>query len=415
MEIKVITYFLGKLFSVSITLLIIPFFISWFGQEKYGEYILLYTTFLIFLSGSIGWINQSMIKFHADFDNNKDEYYSKVHNLTSQVSIIASIPLIIFVYFNLLEVSILLLVFIALSFVIACKYTSKLIENQTRLNSVKFTVAEFLRLLIYFCSVFFLKDLFFINELEAIFASLLLAYFSGFLFLNKGIQKVDVKLNFKIDKVLLKKYLVFGFPLGVWMMFSPGANGIDRYIINYSLGAIALTQYTAVYDVVFKVFTQLANPINSVYQPLLMKMHSKGDLIFFNKTLKRAILYLLIICVPVFIVVYVLQDFILINYLGFENREVIEILKQIILPLMLSSLIWQIAIIAQKQLEAKEKTLAMTLILLSVIFFYSIITIWLIPYFGILIMAYISVLASISYLVLIILFNKHENRKKLFN
>lgn len=408
-ELKVVTYFLGKIFSAIISLIIIPLFISWFGQEKYGEYILIYTTFLIFLSGSIGWINQSMIKFHSDYKEDRNSFYHKVHELTLQVSFITLIPLLVFIYFST-SASLLLLAIIGLGFLFACKYTSLLIENQAQLNSVKFSVAEIIRLSVFFGSVYFLNIASLFDELETIFLGLLLSYFIAFFFLNKRIILKDLYPKIRLEKTLIKKFIAFGLPLSLWMMLSPGTNGIDRYIINYSLGAIALAQYTAVYDVVFKIFTQLANPINSVYQPLLMKIYSDGDKTLFNKTLKKGLFYLVLICFPVFILVYLFQDFILINYLGFSDLEIVNKLKQIIIPLMISSLTWQIAIIYQKQLEAKGKTLLMTIILLIVICLFSVLTVFLIPYYGIIIMAYISVSSSITYLMLIILANKYESK-----
>ena len=43
------------------------------------------------------------------------------------------------------------------------------------------------------------------------------------------------------------------------------------------MGAAALTQYTAVYDVVFKVFTQLATPVATIIQPLLMQNYNNKN------------------------------------------------------------------------------------------------------------------------------------------
>lgn len=412
MELKIITYFIGKMFSALIMLLIIPCFITWFGKEKYGEFILIYTTFLIFLSGSIGWINQSMIKFHSEHEDHIEKYYANVHMLTQQVALIVLIPFLTFIFFTSEQASITLIIILAIAFFYACKYTSKLIEYQTKLKSIKYTIAEVLRLLTYFGIVFIFKENEYISVLELIFLAICLSYLIGFLFLNKGFNQIKISFNF--DKKMIKTYLSFGLPLSLWMVFSPGANGLDRYIISYSLGAVALAQYTAIYDVVFKAFTQLANPINSVYQPLLMKIYIKGDLVLFNKTVKKAIVYLILISIPVFITIYLLQDFIIIEYLKFEKPEDVILLKQILIPLMLSSLFWQIAIIIQKRLEAEKKTLKMTLILISVIVFYSLVAIIFVSYLGIILIAYLSTIASISYLIIIMYVN-YESKKKIYS
>lgn len=414
-ELKVVTYFFGKVFSAIISLAIIPLFISWFGEIKYGEYILIYTTFLIFISGSMGWINQSMIKFHGDYNGDREKFYVKVHRLSYQMAIMACAPLLFMAYISTKEVSIMLVLFIAIGFVFACKYTSKLFENQAELNSLKFSIAEIIRLLVFFCSVYFLKFFIFFSSLETIFLSLFLGYFIAYLFLNKGLKYNDLILSFKYDKDLIKKFAAFGLPISVWMIFAPSANGVDRYILSYYLGAGVLAQYAAVYDIIFKIFTQLANPINSVYQPLLMKINSSGDKKLFAKTMLRAFIYLSLISIPVFIVVYWFQDFILVNYLGFKDEETLIKLKKIIVPLAISAYVWQVAIILQKQLEAKNKTLIMTLTMLIVVGLFSVITVLLIPKYGILATAYTAVLSSITYLALIILANKYENKKRLFN
>ena len=415
-ELKIITYFFGKFFSALISLAIIPLFIRWFGEVKYGEYILIYTTFLIFISGSMGWINQSMIKFHGDYNTDRNEFYRHTHYLSYQTAILTLIPLLLLIFFSNTEVSITLLFIISIGFVFACRYTSKLFENQAELKSIKFSLAEIIRLSVFFCSTFFFNFLTILPELETIFLSVLLSYFFAFLFLNNGIRLEDFKLNFKIDKKLIKKFMVFGLPLSIWMMLSPSSNGVDRYILNYYLGASVLAQYAAVYDVIFKIFTQLAGPINSVYQPLLMKLYSTGEKKLFMKTMKRAMLYLFIICFPVFFVIYWFQDFILTNYLGFQDLETLKQLKKIIPPLAISAFIWQLAIIFQKQLEAKGKTSLMTVAMITTVIIFSLITVLLLPIYGIIIAAYTSVLSSILYLIIILLINnRNENQKKLLN
>lgn len=411
-ELKVITYFFGKILTAVISLAIIPLFINWYGEVKYGEYILIYTTFLIFISGSMGWINQSMIKYHGDYKENRKEFYDKVHYLSYQIAVLVSIPLLVIIYFSNKENTFLLLLFVAIGFIVACRYTSKLFENQSELKPLNFTIAEIIRLLMFLGFVFILRKTTFFNGLESIFFSLTLSYFCAYIYINKGIKTGDFKIDLNFDFTLIKKFLAFGLPLSVWMMLSPSSNGIDRYILNYYLGAGVLAQYTAVYDVIFKIFTQLANPINSVYQPLLMKINSSGDEVLFNKIMLRAFVYLSLLCAPVFIIVYLFQDVILVDYLGFTNQETLKELKQIIMPLAFSGFIWQIAIIAQKRLEAKEKTFNMAVVMFAVIVVFSVFTAILVPQYGFLAASYTSILSGVFYLVIISLINRHENKKR---
>ena len=73
-ESKLAIYLIGKIITAVITLLSIPLYINWFGEVRYGEYILAYTTFLVFLSGSLGWLNHALIKHYTLF---KDNYLFK--------------------------------------------------------------------------------------------------------------------------------------------------------------------------------------------------------------------------------------------------------------------------------------------------------------------------------------------------
>lgn len=413
METKVVTYFLGKIITALISFAIIPLFISWFGEAKYGEYILVYTTFLMFISGSIGWINQSLIKFHGDYEKKeRTKFYIKTHKLSYQISILTCFPLLCIVFFTVQNATVLLLIIIGFSFILACKYTSLLFENQAELNSRKFAFAEVLRLVSFFILVFIVKSISFLNILELIFLSLLFSYSISYFFLRRKILAKDFFITFQFNIELIKKFAFFGLPISIWMVFSPSANGIDRYVLNYHLGASVLAQYSAVYDIVFKVFTQLANPINSVYQPLLMKLSSKGESVLFKRTMIKAFVYLALLSTPVFILVCYFQDYILINYLGFKDDEVLSNLKKIIFPIAISAFIWQIAIILQKQLEAKGKTVIMALTMILTVSFFAIGLGVLVPKYGFVIAGYSILGCSIAYLILIGIIIYYENKER---
>ncbi len=399
-----LTYFMGKILTAIISMAIIPLFINWFGEDNYGVYIITYVTFLIFISGFTGWINQSVIKFHDDFEN-KELFYKKVNRINLSAALLAIIPLLSTVYVNIDTPSFFLFFVITLGFITGCMYTSKLIQIQTELESLKYSIAEIIRLFSFLLLVFIVKFFPFLNVLEVLFFSLFMSYFFSYLFLNKRTLLIDFKIDFK----LTKKFLNYGLPLSIWMVFSPSANGIDKYILNHFLGASILAQYAAMYDIVFKVFTQLVNPINSVYQPLLMKINSTGNKELFNKTLKRGLLFLFLVCVPVLFIFYFFRDFIITDFLGFTNLDTIRVLKKTVMPLGISAIIWQIAIILQKKLEALGKTKLIAGYIVIVVSIGALISILLLPKYNFTILAYINLFGSIVYLLLIFLSNKFLN------
>lgn len=411
-EFKVLVYFLGKALSAAVSLAIIPLFIKWFGEENYGKYIIIYVTFLIFISGSIGWINQSIIKYHGDYKD-RHTFYKSAHKINLQIAILFSLPLLVTIYFSSATYSIILFISIGLAFILACRYTSKLIENQAEMKSIKYSISEILRLITFIIFTFLLKNVSNLDALEIIFIALFFSYLFPLFFLDRKIDLKDFNVLKKPDFSIVKKFLNYGLPLSIWMIFSPSANGVDKYILNYYVGATVLAQYAAVYDVVFKVFTQLVNPINSVYQPLLMNINSKGNKELFNKTLRKGLFYLVLICLPVLLLFYFFQDFILINYLGFNDVENIKLLKKIILPLAISAIIWQIAIILQKGLEAKEKTKLLTFYIILIVFISSLFSMWLLPIYDFTVLSYINLAASIAYLAIIYFTKKYVENSDL--
>ena len=405
-EFKVLIYFFGKALTALISLAIIPLFIKWFGEENYGNYIIIYVTFLIFVSGSIGWVNQSIIKYHGEYIDRK-VFYGKAHSISFVMALISVVPLLIVVSLNIQEETILLIFLIAIGYISACIYTSKLIETQAELKSLRFSIAEIIRLLGFVLCVVGLKTLSLFNVLETLFLSLFISYMSSYIYLVKSIKIKFISVDFS----MVKKFLSFGLPLSIWMVFSPSANGIEKYIVKSYLGVIVLAQYAAVYDVIFKIFTQLVNPINSVYQPLLMNIHSSGDKVLFKKTLKRGLITLMLICLPFLGLLFYFQDFILRKYLGFTDENNIILLKEIVIPLAVSAIIWQLAIILQKKLEALEKTKILTLYIVIVVLLSSLCSIWLLPKYDFSILSYINLLASIVYLLLIYITNIFYSEK----
>ena len=68
LEIKFVTYLIGKGANGLIYFLSIPIFIKFCGIELYGNYVFIYTAFLMSNSIGTGWISQSVLKFSSKFD-----------------------------------------------------------------------------------------------------------------------------------------------------------------------------------------------------------------------------------------------------------------------------------------------------------------------------------------------------------
>ncbi len=103
--------------------------------------------------------------------------------------------------------------------------------------------------------------------------------------------------NFSKD--VLKTSLLFGFPL-VWAEFGHLLlNYIDRYIIQFYLGAGALGIYTAGYNLATHITEALIYPVNyamtPVYMSILVNRGERDTKIFFTKMFR----YFLLVLLPV--------------------------------------------------------------------------------------------------------------------
>lgn len=407
-EKKLLIYFFGKIISAIITLLSIPLYIRWFGEENYGKYVIAYTTFLVFLSATLGWLNQAVIKYYSNYKN-QPNFFSKIENIVFKIAMIGCGVLGLTLFFtNQVATSTLILVILA--FITACFYTNRLIFTQVNYDAKRFVFSEFIRLSSSLLIIFILKTFFIIDAEKILFIGILSSFVFGYFYLSKfKLPSNKIFKNSFYDKDIFNSFLIYGFPIGIWMALSPSSNTVDRYILSSYMGVVAIAQYTAVYDIVFKVFTQLATPIATIIQPMLMNTYNEGDNDKYKKIRNKAFLFILVLFLPTITILMVFSDYIIINYLGFKNEDVVKNLKMVILPIALSSLIWQLAILIQRKIEAIGKSYIVTLAMIFVTLISILMSVLFIPKCGYVSLGYIALLASSLYLIIILIINKKIN------
>lgn len=375
----------------------IPLFIKYFGIQEYGEFVLFYTTFLMLFAGSNGWIVQGILRFYT-LEKNKQKIRDEINQMVFNSFLASSIILLcVFIYYN---ADITLLIIAVCSLFFSLFYTSKITIEQALLKSKKYIFTDIIRVLSFLITPLSIK--YFIpsvSGINALFLGVLSSYLLGILCLS-NFKIIIPSIKFRGKTRWRKIFLKYGLPLSIWMIFSPTTNGVDRYIIEYSLGTIMLAKYTAVFDIVFKVFSSLAIPFNNIVQPMLIQNYNEKNYSEYKKTINKAIIYLTLIFLVFIASIMLLQDFIICTYLGFCKQSVL--LSKLILPLAFSSYIWQIAILLQKNLEVSNKTIEMTIYMLIIILCIITLGIILVPKYGLIASAYITLLGAIIYLILII-------------
>ena len=406
LEFNFIIYLVGKIISAGVIIGSIPLFIKYFGIKVYGEFIYFYTSFLMLFAGSTGWIVQGILRFYT-LENNRKKMKQEIDQMSFRSFLVSS--LIIVGFFIYSKADAILIALAVLSLFFSLFYTTKLTIEQALLKSTNYIIADISRSLSFLATPLIIYYAFpYLNGLHVLFFGVLLSYITSLMILsNFKIVIPKFNLNFKMrwSKIFLK----YGLPLSIWLFFSPTTNGADRYVIEFSIGTILLAKYTAIFDIVFKMFSSLATPFNAIAQPLLIKNYNDRDFSEYRKTMYKSILYLTGIFVIFLMVVLIFQKFIICKYLNFCGDY--DLLSKLIIPFATSSYIWQIAVLLQKNMEVSNKTIEMTIYMLIVVTVIIVLGIIFVPIYGLLGSAYISLLASIIYFALIIYGTKKHFKK----
>ncbi|WP_186525813.1 lipopolysaccharide biosynthesis protein [Seonamhaeicola sediminis] len=397
LEYNFIIYLIGKVTSAGVVVGSIPLFIKCFGVEEYGEFIYVYTTFLMLLAGSTGWIVQGVLRFFT-LENNRGKISSEAFQMTYKSFLVSALLLSVFFLISEIHFNVIFLTVGCLFF--SFFYSVNLSIKQAVLKSKVYIFADISRALTFL--VVPLLMYYFLPTLEGIYSLLfgvLLSYIVGLCVLTRC-HLPKPNLNFKEKTRWSKIFFKYGFPLSIWMFFSPTTNGVDRYIIEFSLGTIVLAKYSAIFDIVFKVFSSLAVPFNSIVQPLLILNYNEKNFAGYKKTMRKSITYLSIMFILFLGGLYLFKNFIICTYLNFCVD--FEKLEKLIIPFAVSSYIWQLAILMQKNMEVSNRTIETSVYMLIIVVLTLLLGIILVPRYGMFASAYISLLCSVVYLILIV-------------
>lgn len=357
------------------------------------------------MAGATGWISQGVLRFYS-MEEDKRSFSIEITKLTIKVGVLGGLLLGgVYIYLQATFITIILAV---LAFVFACLYTVFTVELQARFLSKKVITSDIVRLILYFLVPLGLYLMIPTIQPElALFIGVLLSYLGALLMVNDWKIPTFINSNAGEYKEWSKKIWDYGYPLSIWMFLSPTLNTSDRYIINYFLGPTALGQYSAIFDIIFKLFSQLTGPFNNIVQPLLIDNYNSGDKKSFKVIMFRSGLYLIIMFSGIFLIVLLIKHYLIYNYLGFK-KDVAMNLEKVVMPLLVSSFFWQISVLLQKILEINKKTKIMVVYMLVSMLCGLCITIYFISEYGYIAASYGMLVSSLIYLSLILINTKRN-------
>ncbi len=362
---------------------------------------MIYSTFLLFLSISTGWLSQGLIRFYTTFAE-PQVFLGNIYRILFYTILILLLPgIIILKYFHYsFDITFLLIA----AYFFASYNAIFIIEYQAKFLPSKIVISDAVR------SFLFLAipvTLFYLNLLKSplviLFSGVLSSFFVANLFLttvSNSLKTNFFSVNFLYPPEGLNKVLTqlwtYGWPLSMWFVFATLLNISDRYFISYYLDLSKVGEYSAVYDLIYKSLVFLLSPLLMALHPQVVKFFNEGHIKEASHILRKAILFEIGIFIVALVVLASLKDLLITGLLGFsaETRAM-----DLVIPIFVGSFLWQMAMLFHKPMELKKQTKQMLLAVLTALVANIAGNILLIPIYGSVAAAYTTILGSTVYLL----------------
>ncbi|CAN5630168.1 N/A [soil metagenome] len=395
-------YYSGKAIPSLANILIIVLGIRWLGESGYGSFNLIYNAALVAASLCMGWLQQSSLRFVSGQQNNElaEQYYT-LGLWSSSISFLVTFIFCV-VYFNL-EITLALAagLFSALWIILSVHLTLL----QSKFSSLSFAITESsYNLLI----VALLATLLYLGMSASILVFFLI--FCSSILVTLIVSMLRGKWKFEIRKIptsALQQALKFGFPLTVWLLIANLFNITDRYMISYYLGDVQTGVYSSVYDLIYKLAALGCFPILLSRHPAIAaawnnKSFSEVIQLIRKSILLQTLVLGLMLTGGIFLGEWLIQFFLKIK---------IESYYLLSIPLILSSVLWQMAMLIQKPLEMSHKSLRMILNIVVCLLLNCTLNMIFIPRFGIIAASFTTLTSTLLY-IFVSLFDARKILKK---
>jgi O-antigen/teichoic acid export membrane protein len=159
--------------------------------------------------------------------------------------------------------------------------------------------------------------------------------------------------NTKKHAYLFKSFFNYGAPLSLWLVFAYLLSYIDKLFMFKYIGAEVQGNYQAIFDLLFRGIALIISPIVTSLFPILTSAYVRGDNKEIRKLMKKIINYELSGFLAAIILYWLFGYRLLFFILKIPDTFNFRLMGFIVIC---GAFIWQIAILAQKRFELKQKT-----------------------------------------------------------
>lgn len=386
-------YLLSRIIPAILGYFTIILIVRYYGIESYGKFSYVLSICTVIASFSVGWFNQSYLRFHDLFKNKR--FYQQANTLIQVITIIA----LLIVSFFFKEKANYLAIF-SMSFSISL-YLFIRTEKQAGFEKKKIIWIELIKSSIYFLFPLFFYFLCDTSNYYFILIAFVLSNLALVFFKNKALSfRFNYKLS-KLAKEQVVRMLKFGLPISLWLAVMQSVNFIDRDFILNQLGAYELGLYASSADILNKMYSFLIFPITLALHPLLVR-HWKTNRSESFKVIKNIVLLMTGAFLTFLILVIIFKK----QFLGLLIEGEVNANSNFVIYIAIASFLWQLALIVQKPMEMSFKTLNMLFFIIISVLIHFLVVKFFILKFGLVLVPISLGLSALLYNLMIVIYTK---------
>ena len=386
-------YYAGKAIPSLANLLIIILGVRWLGEAGYGSFNLIYNAALVATSFVIGWLQQSSLRF---LPGQKDggALLSKQYYGFGQWTALAAFLITSVFCFSYLQLYWIYALIAGTFAALWSLFTMHLTLLQSRFSAMSFALTESAYNLLIIAALFSLLSI----DSQASSATFLIIFCSSALLtlIVAALRGRWSLHGMRIDPNVLKQAIKYGFPLTIWLFVSNLFNITDRFFISHYLGDSQTGIYASVYDLIYKLAALCCFPI-------LLSKHPSIAAAWNNKAIENTMSIIRqSLCLQAIILVFMLLGGIFMGEWLIHTFLKIDVPNYyfISIPLILSSVIWQMALLIHKPLEMAHKSSQMIVFILLSLVMNCILNVILIPRYGMAAAGFTTLFSTLLYVTL---------------
>jgi O-antigen/teichoic acid export membrane protein len=409
-------YFLSKIVPGLMGFLSVLVFVRLVGVEQYGRYAIVFAFVMAWASGLAAWLGQGILRFQSQWHEPGDAA-NFLGSITAGTVLSAAVGAfavgIAMPVFGVQKGWPLLISLGLLGALIV--YTVAIARFQASLRSAKVLQFEAVRSVSCFAIPVALLWVTRFRDYRLLLLGIALGYLLPLVgpIFSRAKDHADAgrswqpSLSFGQRKILVELWR-FGWPVALWMLCQQSLVVSDRYFLQKFSGYSEAGVYASMYDVIVRSFSLLFMPITLAVHPLVMNRWNVGNRKHALTAIRAGVKYQVLMFIPIGLSLAVLAPWVSRLVLGKASAEA----TGIVLPLAVGGFLWQVCLLSHKPLEIlcqTKRMLAGILIALAI----NVGGNWLlVPRFGYLASAYLTVASSATYLLSLFILTPMEELRR---